>query len=41
MVLRLDIKVSKDETKQLIIDRAIEDPWHKAKVFCALNNLSA
>jgi len=30
LVLRLDIKVAKDVTKQLVIDRKIEDPYTKA-----------
>lgn len=34
LVLRLDIRVSKELTKQLIIDRTVEDPWQKAALFC-------
>ena len=40
LVLRLDIKVAKDETRQLVIDRTVDDPWHKVQVFCALNGLT-
>ena len=40
LVLRLDIKLAENQTKQLVIDRTVEDPWHKANVFCALNGLS-
>ena len=40
VVLRLDIKVAKDLSKQLVIDRKTEDPWVKAELFCKENNLT-
>ena len=40
LIFRLDIKVAENETRQLVIDRTIEDPWQKASVFCKMHELT-
>lgn len=39
-ILKIEIKVSDGENKELIIDREVDDLDHKVKVFCAINGLS-
>ena len=40
-ILKIEIKVSDGQNKELIIDREFDDLEHKVKVFCAINGLSA
>ena len=39
-LLKLEVKVSKTQKKRLVVDLNLDDPWHKVKVFSAINCLS-
>ena len=39
-LLKLDVKVSKTQSKRLVIDLNLDNPMHKVKVFSAINCLS-